>query len=77
MREVIIVKKKPISETNTITEEIINEEISYDNENMKKVLISYLYIHSSVLPILLEHNNILQIHERVHRKYGSVNNEKT
>jgi uncharacterized protein (TIGR02271 family) len=36
VREEIIVKKKPISETKTITEEITNEEINYNNEDLEK-----------------------------------------
>jgi uncharacterized protein (TIGR02271 family) len=34
VREEVIVKKKPVSETKTITEEITNEEIRYDNRDM-------------------------------------------
>jgi stress response protein YsnF len=36
VREELIVKKKPITETKTITEEITKEEVKYENEGTEK-----------------------------------------
>ncbi len=36
VREEVLVKKKPVTETKTITEEITKEEVKYDNEVIEK-----------------------------------------